>query len=97
MEEAPSTHAYISTLRRQLVSDGILALEGASYRLTRPYLFNSPSQAAASLLGRTANGRVEWKDDHGRTLKQLQTLDVPASASEVVSASCDTVASSRRN
>jgi hypothetical protein len=28
------------------------------------------------LLGRTANGRVEWKDAEGRTLKENQTAAV---------------------
>lgn len=77
VKEAPSIHAYVTTLRRQLADDGVLVPEGPSYRLARPYLFNSPSQAAAVLLGRTANGRVEWKDEQGRTLKQLQLLQVP--------------------
>ncbi|MEZ6020345.1 MAG: DUF4357 domain-containing protein [Planctomycetota bacterium] len=24
------------------------------------------------MLGRSANGRVEWKDEHGRSLKEIQ-------------------------
>ena len=34
--------------------------------------FSSPSTAAAVVLGRSANGRIEWKDAHGRTVKWLQ-------------------------
>ncbi len=36
------------------------------------YSFNSPSAAAAVILGRSANGRTEWKDVQGKTLKQIQ-------------------------
>ena len=42
------------------------------YRFTQDYAFSSPSTAAAVVLGRSANGRIEWKDAHGRTLKWLQ-------------------------
>ena len=40
--------------------------------LTQDYVFDSPSSAAAAFLGRPANGRTEWKDNHGKTLKELQ-------------------------
>jgi len=36
------------------------------------YLFASPSLAAGVMLGRPANGRVEWKAADGRTLKDIQ-------------------------
>lgn len=38
------------------------------------YVFSSPSTAAAVVLGRSANGRTQWKDEKGRTLKELQAL-----------------------
>ncbi len=41
--------------------------------MTQDYVFDSPSSAAGVLLGRGANGRTEWKDTHGKTLKQIQT------------------------
>lgn len=48
---------------------------GASYRFSQDYAFSSPSTAAAVLLGRSANGRIEWKDAQGRTLKELQAIE----------------------
>jgi hypothetical protein len=39
-------------------------------------------RAVMVLLGRTSNGRVEWKSSDGRTLKEPQTADVPAVADE---------------
>ena len=42
------------------------------YLLAQDYTFNSPSQAATVMMGRNANGRVEWKNKKGVTLKELQ-------------------------
>jgi hypothetical protein len=36
-------------------------------------ILDSPSTAAGVLLGRSANGRIEWKDERGVSLKQLQS------------------------
>jgi hypothetical protein len=36
-------------------------------RFAEDYLFSSPSLAAMTLLGRTSNGRVEWKNASGTT------------------------------
>lgn len=59
--------------RSRLLKSGVLAEDGVgSYRLTVDHLFRSPSTAAMTLLGRNSNGRVEWKDEQGVTLKQHQ-------------------------
>jgi Domain of unknown function (DUF4357) len=41
-------------------------------------VFSSPSAAATVVLGRSANGRIEWKDAQGRTLKELQAQEATA-------------------
>ncbi|MCE9581794.1 MAG: DUF4357 domain-containing protein [Planctomycetes bacterium] len=41
-------------------------------RLTQDFTFASPSNAAGVLLGRTANGRIEWKTEDGRSPKSIQ-------------------------
>jgi hypothetical protein len=50
------------------------AAEG--YRFAQDYVFSSPSTAAAVVLGRSANGRIEGKDAQGRTLKALQEKEL---------------------
>jgi hypothetical protein len=70
--ETPSIHAYLRELRQSLLDQGVLVDAGEVYRLTQDYTFNSPSTAAGVLLGRSANGRVEWRDANGRTLKEIQ-------------------------
>jgi hypothetical protein len=71
-EEVPSIAEYLRSLRQSLLENGVLSDEGNCYRLTQDYTFNSPSAAAGVLLGRRANGRTNWKDAMGRTLKEIQ-------------------------
>lgn len=35
-------------------------------------MFDSPSSAASVLAGGSKNGRDEWRDSHGRSLKENQ-------------------------
>jgi hypothetical protein len=58
-----------------LLDQGVFVDEDKHYRLTQDYTFNSPSTAAGVLLGRSANGRIEWKDAQGRTLKEIQEAE----------------------
>ncbi len=71
-DAVPSIHQYMLDLRRELLSIGVFVTDPNGLRLTQDYPFKSPSTAAGVLLGRTANGRIEWKDAQGRTLKSIQ-------------------------
>lgn len=62
--------------RKQLVSEGILAAQGNSLAFTRDHLFSSPSMAAMTLMGRSANGWVEWKNTQGQTLDEVKRQPV---------------------
>jgi hypothetical protein len=70
--EVPSCPANLRELRAALVANGVLEPSSEGYRFTQDYVFPSPSTAAGVVLGRSANGRNEWKDHDGKTLKQLQ-------------------------
>lgn len=49
-------------LKEKLVADGILVPHGSNkLRFVKPWSFNSPSAAAAVVLDRNSNGRIEWK------------------------------------
>jgi hypothetical protein len=77
-ESVPSMAQHVRgmyDIRQELIANGVLALEGGFYRFTQDYAFSSPSTAAAVVLGRSANGRIEWKDAQGRTLKALQEAE----------------------
>jgi hypothetical protein len=59
-------------LRERLVQEGILREDGDLLTLEKSYLFDSPSAAASVLSGGNKNGRTEWRDARGRTLKDIQ-------------------------
>jgi hypothetical protein len=65
--------------REQLVTDGVLKLQGKCYIFTRDYLFSSPSMAAIAVLGRSANGWIEWKTELGQTLDGAKRQALPTS------------------
>ncbi len=79
-DEVPSIHAYGTQLRAALLDSGRLVADGDHLRLTEDYVFSSPSTAAMVMLGRTSNGRVEWKTADGVTLKALQGSDADGPA-----------------
>ena len=72
VHEVPSIHAYLTDLRATLVANGVLEQDGDSFVVAQDYEFRSPSSASAAMEGRTSNGRIEWRDKDGRTLKELQ-------------------------
>jgi hypothetical protein len=77
--EVPSLRYNYRSLvetRSSLQSSGILVQEGDHFKFTQDYTFGSPSMAAAIVLGRPSNGRTEWKDKNGRTLKDIQEEQV---------------------
>jgi hypothetical protein len=68
--------------RKDLQAQGVLVSDGGHLRFTQDYTFPSPSSAACVVLGRSANGRTEWKDERGRTLKQIQEAAIPDPAAQ---------------
>lgn len=49
-----------------MIKDGILQ---------EKQLFSSPSYAAAFVLGMNTNGRTDWKNKDGKTLKELEEME----------------------
>jgi hypothetical protein len=75
---APSMEQHVRgifDLRQELISNGVLATQNGCHLFTQDYTFSSPSSAAAVVLGRSANGRIEWKEGNGRTLKEIQEAE----------------------
>ena len=58
--EVPSCHQYLKQLRSALIDNGVLKASDDAYTFTQHYVFASPSAAAGVVLGRSANGRIEW-------------------------------------
>ena len=74
-EELRSIPAAVSNMRKSFLSQGLLVDDGSVYRLVQDYVFNSPSNAAKVLTGRSINGRNIWKDANGRSLKEIQKAE----------------------
>jgi Domain of unknown function (DUF4357) len=75
IDEVPSLKDHfpnVCEVRADLLKSGVLVPEDNKLRFTQDYTFNSPSLASAVVMGRSSNGRIDWKDTNGRTLKQLQ-------------------------
>ncbi|NOL51676.1 GIY-YIG nuclease family protein [Pelistega suis] len=63
-------------LRDELYRKGLIAHGGI---LKEKQLFKSPSYAAAFVLGINTNGRTEWKTEDGRTLKEIEEMEIEVS------------------
>ncbi|WP_018993965.1 GIY-YIG nuclease family protein [Thioalkalivibrio sp. ALgr1] len=74
-------HSY-QPLHQRLLEEGVLVEdETGLLRFSRDYAFSSPSAAAAMVVGRSANGRTEWKrEDTGQTYGEWQEQVVSEAA-----------------
>lgn len=59
----------LQNMRDKLMRDNVI---DDNYTFTRDYMFSSPSTAAAIVRGSSANGRVEWKNQQGKTLAEIE-------------------------
>jgi hypothetical protein len=55
--------------RSRLIEKGIVSTD---YVFQNDYIFTSPSLAASVVMGRSANGRTEWKTIDGRCIKDIE-------------------------
>ena len=55
--------------RSRLIEKGIISTD---YVFQNDYIFTSPSLAASVVMGRSANGRTEWKTIDGRCIKDIE-------------------------
>lgn len=65
----PSMPLSFKALREQLLTSGVI---DNNFTFTRDYVFTSPTLAAATVMGRSANGRTEWKTSDHKTLKEVE-------------------------
>lgn len=72
----PSFPKGFNALRDELIENGIVKEVDKKLIFQSDYLFSSPSAAAAVLMGRSANGLIEWKDHSGRNLKSIEEQEI---------------------
>lgn len=68
----PSMPEYLIKLRNKLIESGTVVSE----TFVKDYVFTSPSLAAAIVMGRNANGRTEWRNKDGITLKDIEESEI---------------------
>lgn len=56
-------------IRQQLIEDGVIV----DRVFIEDYIFNSPSTAAAVILGTASSGNATWKDKNGTTLGEINS------------------------
>ena len=72
-ETTDTTPAGTVRLRNRLLEEGVFeVVDDTTWKLAVPHLFSSASAAANVMLARNSNGLIEWKNETGDTLKQLQ-------------------------
>lgn len=57
--------------RNSLIKKGIV---NENFEFTKDYIFTSPSLAASIVMGRSANGLTEWKNNKNKSIKNLEEL-----------------------
>ncbi|MGB0652076.1 MAG: GIY-YIG nuclease family protein [Thermoplasmatota archaeon] len=77
-DETGSCPAKVRAVRAKLRDEGILVQRGDKLAFTADHVFNSPSLAAGVVYGGSSNGRTAWSNDEGRTINELDRLDIEA-------------------
>ena len=60
---------WIRNIRDKLIEKGII---GQNFIFSSDYIFTSPSVSAAVVMGRNANGRTEWRNSNGKSIKDIE-------------------------
>ena len=72
----PVTESYpksMKILREKLLEEKTIVTKGNKLILKHDYIFSSSSTAAMIVMGRSANGLIEWKTSNGKTLRDFET------------------------
>ena len=60
---------WIKNIRNSLIEKGII---DQNFIFNSDYIFTSPSVSAAVVMGRNANGRTEWRNSKGNSIKDIE-------------------------
>ncbi len=71
-EEVPSIHEYLHNLRAEKIHEQAIIDKDTFYEVQQKITFSSLSTAAGFVMGRTANGWNEWKNDDGKTIDEVK-------------------------
>ncbi len=67
-----SAQHNLPAIRKKLTDTGVIGEVDGQLKFLKDHLFQTPSGAAAAVMGRTANGWIEWKSTSGKSLGQVK-------------------------
>ena len=70
--------------QQKLIAEGVITENNGQLRFVKDHMFDSPSGAAAIVMGRTANGWVEWKLPDGRKLSEAKNDSIHAKTTSLM-------------
>lgn len=76
IDTVPSFPKAFNALRDELIENELITQSGGKLKFASDYLFSSPSASAAVVMGRNANGLIEWKDKKGSDLKSIEAQEI---------------------
>lgn len=71
IDTTPSMPDSLIKMRMRLINKGIIS---SDFIFLTDYIFTSPSVAASIVMGRSANGRTEWKTADNRNIKDIEEV-----------------------
>ena len=69
----------VLALKEELIQQGCIREENGEWVFQENYEFGSPSTAASLIMGRSANGLIEWKNQDGDNLKAIEAKEMSLS------------------
>jgi len=73
IDTTPSMPESLIKLRDKLIDKRIISTD---FMFESDYIFTSPSVAASVVMGRSANGRTEWKTIDNRNIKDIEECEI---------------------
>ncbi len=77
-EETPSIGESLHNIRAEKLQEPALVDKDSYYEVQQKITFSSVSTAAGFVLGRRANGWVEWKNSAGKTIDEIERNSLKA-------------------
>lgn len=71
-KSAKQYHPFVLNLRKHLIEEGVLIVQGSVYLFTKDHEFTSPSSAASVIAGGGTNGLKAWRYNDGATIKDRE-------------------------
>jgi Domain of unknown function (DUF4357) len=75
----------LNKLRDELIENKIIVEMESKLIFKSDYLFSSPSASAMVIMGRSANGLLEWKDSSGKILRDIEKQEITTANKQIQS------------